>query len=272
VPELAHDGLPFPEGPTFDSEGTLFICTRKSGRVVAIRADGSRSSFLELEGQPNGTALGPDGSLFVTDARAGRVIAVDRDANWEVVVREYEGEPLLGPNDLVFDAFGVLYFTDPGRDLSGQHGAVYRVDQARQVDRIAAGLGYPNGIAVSPDGTNVLVAETAPRRIIRLSRLADGRFGVPELFATTSGGIGPDGMAWGPNGRLYVANHGAGTVDVFDPGGACVERLPAGGPKPTNCTFFGGSLYVTEDETASVWRLEVEAAPSAVTRRCPSTL
>ena len=257
-----HEDLPFPEGPTFDAAGTLFVCVRKSGYVARIAADGSRSRHLEIDGQPNATAFGPDGRLYVTDYRHGRLLAVERDGTVTTVVAEYEGVPMIGLNDLAFDAAGVLYFTDSEHSLAAVNGAVYRRSPTGEVVRIASGLRYSNGIVVTPDGAAVFVSETAEKRITLLSRKGDGTYAA-RPFCRTEGGIGPDGMARRPDGSLYVANHGSGMIDVFDAGGALIAQLPAGGEKPTNCTFHRGSLYVTEDETASVWRLDPVGEGSA---------
>jgi gluconolactonase len=261
VPERFVSGLRYPEGPSFDRAGNLFVCVRRDGYIARVGRDGSVDRFVTTGHQPNGTRFHRDGRLFVAEIKLCQILAVHPDGTYRVFADRYENEPLIGPNDLVFDRRGVLYFTDPGESsLDKPIGAVYRVTPDREVSRVAAGLAYPNGIALPADESAVFVAESRTNRILRLPLDATGRAGKAEVFCQMSSGLGPDGMAFGADGNLYVTNHGGGTIDVIDPGGRIKARLPAGGPRPTNCAFRGTALYVTEDESASVWRLDLGVA------------
>ena len=68
---------------------------------------------------------------------------------------------------------------------------------------------------------------------------------------------GPDGMAFGADGNLYVAHFGSGYVQVVAPDGAIVTSLPAGGINPTSVAFWQDSLYVTEGNSGSIYRLDI---------------
>lgn len=163
--------------------------------------------------------------------------------------------PLHGPNDLVFNREGTLIFTDPGGStVQTPTGRVVRRAADGESDVIAVGLAYPNGLALSPDESLLYVAETHTNRILRLSLAGRGR---PGVFCTLPGRPGPDGLAVGPDGVLYVAHHGNGAVVAIDRDGRILGGLPAGGNGPTNCTIADDVLYVTEDDSASVYRLRL---------------
>lgn len=254
-------GLRYPEGPSFDQAGNLMVCVRRDGFVVRVNCDGSMARFLTTGHQPNGTRFHRDGRLFVAEIKLRQILEALPDGTCQVFVDRYGDEPLSGPNDLIFDNRGVLYFTDPGSSsIDNPVGCVYRVTPDKDISRLASGLIYPNGIALSADEADLFIAETQANRILRLTLYSDGRAGKPEVFCRMAGGYGPDGMAFGADGNLYVANHGGGTIDVIGPNGQVVARLPAGGANPTNCAFWERALYVTEDDSASVWKLDIGVA------------
>ncbi|MCE2487267.1 MAG: SMP-30/gluconolactonase/LRE family protein, partial [Desulfurellaceae bacterium] len=116
-PEVLTDGLKFPEGPVWAPDGTLYVTEIQAGCITAITADGAKRSFADTGGAPNGAALGSDGYLYVTNNGGrdpGCIQRIDSGGKVEVVYDSCQGQPFQGPNDLVMDAHGGFYFTDPG--------------------------------------------------------------------------------------------------------------------------------------------------------------
>jgi gluconolactonase len=260
-PVLHFGDLPFTEGPSFDRDGNLFLCMRRDGYVAKVATDGTVSRFFTTGQQPNGSRFHRDGRLFVAELRLKQILVAAPDGSVEVFVDACDGRPLLGPNDLVFDRSGVLYFTDPhGSSAANPIGGLCRCTADRRASRIADGIAYPNGLALSTDERVLYVAEMGRHRILRYDLAADGSVGRPDVLAELSGGVGPDGMALDADGNLYVAQHGAGTIAVVSSDGRQLAALPAGGSKPTNCAFHGASLYVTEDDSRGVQRLDLGVA------------
>jgi gluconolactonase len=181
-----------------------------------------------------------DGTLYCADEgeRIRGIIRVSPDGPIHPFVDSFEGKPLNGANDLVFDRIGILYFSDPW----------------------GSSLENPIGVALDADESAVYLAETSRNQILRYELGPDGSVGTPAVFARLTDPPGPDGMAFDAAGNLYVAHHGVGRVDVFDATGRSVDRIRVPGARVTNVAFGGPAfdeLVVTECETASVYRTKL---------------
>ena len=120
------------------------------GRIFRVSPAGEWSLFHQYAGRPNGLKLAPDGRIVVADAVNGILSFDPRTREARVVLAEYGGRRLLGPNDLTFAAIGDLYFTDPGtRDLRRPNGRVFRIRANGEVELLLDGLAYPNGLVLS---------------------------------------------------------------------------------------------------------------------------
>ncbi len=260
-PRVVAEGLAFPEGPAFDRAGDLFVVNLQSGDVTRISPDGTCSLFANTGGRPNGAAFHANGDLWLADAGLRAIVAVSPAGEMSTVVDECEGDRFRGPNDLVFDRMGNLYFTDPvGSDLERPIGCVYYLTAGGEVHRVAEGLAFPNGIALSADETKLYVVETLTHSIWEYGREDDGGVGERRLYARLEGGTGPDGMAFDEQGVLYVANFGAGNIAVVESEGGAVRYLAAGDERPTNVAFGGRegrTLFITGAATNKVLRLEL---------------
>jgi gluconolactonase len=259
-------GFPTPEGPAFDRDGILYFVDWEASSIVALTPEGVAGELFNTKGIPAGLAFHPDGSLWVADEGENihGLLRIGRDGESLLVVNEYQGHPLNGANDLVFDAEGAVYFSDPwGSSADNAIGAFYRYFPDGRLEQIDTGLAFPNGVALSADGSYVFLAETFRNRILKYPINGDGTVGPREIFANTEEPSGPDGMAFDANGDLFVAHWGAGRVDVFDQEGKQVEEIRVPGIKPTNVAFGGSEnkdLIITEVETGSLYRVRMNVS------------
>ncbi len=264
------EGLSFPEGPAFDGDGNLYIVEIQAGRISKISPDGETSIFSENGGGPNGSNFGPDGQLYVCncggfpgpDRQAGRIERVTPEGEVKVILTEIHGVALASPNDLGFDALGNIYFTDPIWGDDGLPGHVCFLSRDGDARRLHTGLAFPNGIAVTPDGQQLIVCESQTGRLVVFDILEPGVLGQPREFADLGEGAAPDGFAFDVQGNLLCCGYGSGKVFIFSPsGGKPVDTLEFEDKEITNLCFGGPenkTLYVTESGLGRVvtkeWR------------------
>jgi gluconolactonase len=259
---LLISGYDSPEGPAFDRAGNLYFVNWLSSSIVRISPGGVPEEFFNTGGIPAGLAFHRDGSLYVAD-EGDDIHGVLRvaDGQAEILVNTFEGQPLNGANDLVFDREGVLYFSDPWRSSAENPiGGFYRYFADGELERIDHGLAFPNGVALSPDGSAAFLAETQHHRILRYPIAPDSAIGPREVFALLPGEEGPDGMAFDEAGNLYVAHYGGGRVAIFSPSGEMIDEIPIPGAEVTNVAFGGPdrrTLIITDVATASLYQTSV---------------
>jgi gluconolactonase len=264
--ETLISGYNSPEGPAFDRSGNLFFVNWLTSSIVKLTPEGQASEFFNTGGIPAGLAFHPDGSLYVADEgdTIHGVMRITPEGQATILVNAYGGKPLNGANDLVFDRNGVLYFSDPwGSSAENPKGGFYRLFPDGKLEQIDTGLAFPNGVAMTADGSAVILAETYRNRLLRYRIHTDGSLGPREHWADTTLPSGPDGMAFDANGDLYVAHFGGSCVDVYDPNGVRIDEIRVPGPNVTNVAFGGAdgkTLVITEVATASVYRVRLAVA------------
>ena len=254
------DGIPFPEGPVFDSHGSMFVCARRDGYLVRVGADGTVERFVEIDGKPNGLAIDGADLLIVADSSRGRVLTVDSQSAQATLIPTVCGNHrLIGPNDLCFGPSGTLYFTDPGMSLDEDVGAVYRCEpDGSGLERIATDMCFPNGLAISADERMLYVAESSSSRLMAIDLARPGT--APEVTLELGEDAVPDGMAWLDDERLIIAYHGAGVMAVVHTGQRSQRRIPlAEKATPTNVVIRDGRCYVTDDVQRGVLVCDVNS-------------
>ncbi|HTY22680.1 MAG TPA: SMP-30/gluconolactonase/LRE family protein [Desulfomonilaceae bacterium] len=260
--------IEFAEGPIFDSLGNLyFVNYVRNGTLGKMTPDGTLTVWCETGGQVNGLKVDSEGYIIGADTGAKRVIRVHPDGKRiEVLTDRYEGKPYHSPNDVCLDMAGNIYFSDPSNETpEAPIGGVYRIERNKKVTRLIDGLKYPNGLAVSPDQKQLLVAETMTNRILAYALNPDGSLGPQKtLYQFPNSSV--DGIMFDEYDRLWVARWLNGTVAVITLDGKLVAEIAAGGTKVTNLCFWGKSVYVTVAGNHSIHRLEVGVGGKPYTR------
>ncbi len=265
--EKVTDGLNFPEGPAWNGKASLFVSNCYGGWISKISID-SHSVFLRADDashpfdKTNGLTFSQDGSLFACDFGRGAILQIKPSGAAQIIASCYEGRRFNRPNDLAFDPWGNLYFTDPNNyRREDPDGTVYRISFPDQkVTPVANDVAFPNGIAFSPDAKHLYVCESAYERVLKFPVKADGKLGKSEVFVELPGGD-PDGIAFDQSGQLYVAHFGGAAVFLLAPDGSVIRKIPVPGKRPTNLEFGDAdmrTLYLTEVETNAVYKTHCE--------------
>ena len=274
--DVIAGGLGFPEGPVFDVDGSVLVVDIDGGRVVRVR-DGETQTVATPGGGPNGMALGTNGSAviannggFLWSDVGGTRIPIDHATHtneppgfaggWieridlasgavTVLHREVDGHALRGPNDLVFDEVGGLWFTDhgKGRLQSVDRGALCYIPPAGgDVRRVAFPLLGPNGVGLSPDNRTVYAAETHTGRLWAWDLAGPGEVRPAQGSLTIRHGgycvaatpYSFDSLAVEEDGRIVIGAIADGIV-VITPNGAEANVFPIPGDGTTNIAFGG---------------------------------
>jgi gluconolactonase len=269
------EGLQFPEGPVALADGSVLLVEIAAGTLTRIASDGTKSVVATTGGGPNGAAIGPDGKCYVAnnggfewhreegrirpltqakDYSGGRLERVDlKTGAVEPVYRACGDIPLKGPNDLVIDAAGGVYFTDLGkrRPREMDIGAVYYAKpDGSSIVEVAYPMVTPNGIGLSPDEKTLYVAETEAARLWAFPIDAPGvvkkePWPSPHggrLVAGMGGYQRFDSLAVQADGCICVATLVNGGITVISPDGRHLEHHPMPDPMTTNICFGGPDM------------------------------
>jgi gluconolactonase len=296
---VAED-LAFPESPIAFPDGSVVLSEMAAGRITRVRPDGTTEVVASTGGGPNGVAALPDGRFVVCQnggSTFGRgpwpydfdgcvqlfrpVGAPDEPVTPSLQLVGTDGEvatltseftsrdgsvlPLVRPSDICVDAHGGFYITDGGTTRHRSRamtGLLYGTLDG-ELREIVYPLEMPNGVALSPDGAKVYVAETRTRRVWEFSLSGPGRVrGARGLATVPSGGPmnigGADGLCVDADGRILVATLGMGGVTVFSPGGELLGAISSDDPMTTNMTLSadGKTLYMTLASTGRLMAVD----------------
>lgn len=255
--EKLWTGARWAEGPAwFPAHRTLVFSDIPNDRVLRFdETNGGVSTFLQPAMNHNGHTRDREGRLIACEHRGRCVSRIEHDGTRTVLVDRVDGKRLNSPNDVVVKSDGTIWFTDPTYGIDSDYegdaapseiGAshVWRFDPATRATRaVATDFVKPNGIAFSPDESQLYVADTGvshvadgPRHIRVFEVGADGRtLSGGRVFAECSAGLF-DGFRFDTRGRLWTSA-GDG-VHCYAPDGTLIGKVRV--PEVVANVCFGG--------------------------------
>jgi sugar lactone lactonase YvrE/enterochelin esterase-like enzyme len=252
--QIASEGHRFTEGPSAAEDGTIYFAA--DGNVMKLAMDGKVSVVAKDPGGADGMEMGPGGKIYAALNRKNQIAAIDPASGESKVVAED-----IQPNDCVVTHKGHVYVTDH-RNRQVWH--VSPDGQKEVVDK--NGLQFPNGITLTPDQTQLIVADMNGAGLYIFSiDPQSGKLSNRQLFCfcqippdkSTSGA---DGLAVDDQGRVYAATHMG--IQVFDAYGRVNAIIPGPVPgrRPSNLVLGGPNLeyiYVTQGD--KLWKRKTKA-------------
>jgi gluconolactonase len=251
--ELAS-GMQFTEGPVWlVCDNCLLFSDIHANRMMRWSEKDGLSVWRDPSGNANGNTLDRRGRLVTCEHGNRRVSLTQEDGAVVTLADRYRGKRLNSPNDVVVKSDGTVWFTDPPYGIEPESieqpaSFVFRLDPDGGLAAVVDDFDRPNGLCFSPDEKRLYIADSSHepgRSHVRVFDVgADNTLTGGEVFAKIDP-ESPDGMRFGPDGRLYVAA-GDG-IHIFDADGTMTGKV--GMPiRPSNCEFGGAdgrTLFIT---------------------------
>lgn len=261
-------GFAFTEGATCDKAGNVFFVDQPNDRIMEWTTNGQLSVFMQPSGHANGMEFDARGNLIACADEHNELWAIAPDKTVTVLVTNFEGKYLNGPNDVWITPSGGIYMTDPfykrdwwDHSTMAQPGqdVYYLSPDRKHLSRVTDDLKTPNGITGVPDGKTLFVSDLGRGQTWRYDTLPDGSLTNKTLFCSK----GSDGMTIDENGDIYITGHG---VWIYDKNGKRIGHIDV--PQPwTGNLCFGGidhkTLFITASESLYCIQMRVRGANAA---------
>jgi gluconolactonase len=216
------DGYAFTEGPVPDRQGNVYFTDQPNNRIEKWSVDGTVTEWMHPCGRSNGMCFDHKGNLISCADEQNQLWSISPKKQVQVLVLDYHGKLLNGPNDVWVRPDGGMYITDPlyrrpywKRDPRPQmpgNWVLYFDPKRTHLTPVATDLNVPNGIVGSPDGKTLYVGDLGNNATYRYHIERDGNLSDKTLFCH----LGSDGMTMDASGDIFCSGKG---VTAFDPQG-----------------------------------------------------
>lgn len=277
--EILGEGYEWSEGPVWvESErmllfsdvprNTVYKWTSTAGVIPYLNPSGYTGG-KERAGEvgANGLALSPDGSLILAQHGDRRIAKMESPItmgfpHFSTIADRYQKKRLSSPNDLFITSDGIIYFTDPPYGLPQQDKdplkeipfqGVFKIDTSGMVTLMTDSLTRPNGIAITPDGKQAVVANSDPKKaawyiydINELGNFTNGRVFHDATDSLQHAQGLPDGLAIDKNGIIFAS--GPGGIWIMNLEGKLLGKIKINA-LVSNCALSGDekTLFITAD-------------------------
>ncbi|HVS93256.1 MAG TPA: SMP-30/gluconolactonase/LRE family protein [Mucilaginibacter sp.] len=262
-PQLISKQFSFTEGASVDKRGNVFFTDQPNNQIWEYSADGELSLWMDSTLRSNGTYFDAKGNLISCADEHDQLISISPKKKITILVNNFNGHLLNGPNDVWVAPNGDMYFTDPyykrdywtrkQPDLKSQD--VYYVKKGSHKPVVViSDMEQPNGIVGTPDGKYLYVADIKANKTYRYSIAADGE----PVYKTFFVPLGSDGMTLDEKGNVYLTGNG---VTIFNPKGEKIAHIDIPEPWTANLCFAGRNkdeLFITASKAIYIQKMTVK--------------
>jgi sugar lactone lactonase YvrE len=255
---IIADGFVFPESARWRDD-RLWFCDWGTSIVWNVGVDGGRRRFCEIPTKETATVPQrrgpfcmdwlPDGRMIVVSGQDRQLLTLEPDGLVSVYadLRSLSENPW---NDIVIDAHGSMYVNSPSMESGGGDGAVALIQPNGKQSKVADGLQFPNGMAITHDGQSLIVAESMGKRLTAFRIRANGSLARQRTWATVDGH--PDGICIDSDGNIWYADVPNQECVLVAEGGSVLRTVPS--PKGCFDCVLEGSDQKSLLILASEWR------------------
>ena len=205
APRVLLEGIAFPESPRWH-DGRLWFSDWVAHQVIAVDMEGRSEGVAHVDAFPFSIDWLPDGPMLITADR--QLLRMDSDGS-PVPHADLSGLSEFGWNEIVVDRLGNTYVNGAGFDLmrGGDPApgivALLRPDGSSEV--VADGVRFPNGMAITPDGSTLIVADSYGKELTGFTVAEDGTLSDRRAWANLGDGV-PDGICLDADGAVWYAD------------------------------------------------------------------
>lgn len=262
-PKLISDQFSFTEGASVDKKGNVFFTDQPNNQIWKYSADGKLTLWMSNTLRSNGTYFDAKGNLISCADEHDQLISISPKKKITVLINDYQGHLMNGPNDVWVAPNGNIYITDPyyqrdywarkKPDLTSQD--VYYVPKGSHTPVVVVNdMKQPNGIVGTPDGKYLYIADIAANKTYKYTIQPDGKLTDKQLFCE----LGSDGMTLDEKGNVYLTGKG---VTVFDPKGEKIAHIDIPEPWTANLCFAGKNkdeLFITASKAIYILKMNIK--------------
>ena len=239
-------------------DGRVYFSDWTAGEVLAAAPDGRCEVVARVKSLPLCTAWLPDGGLLLVDSPGGRLLRQDGDGTRTV----HADLGRAGWNDIVADGRGNAYVNRAGFDpMAGEEfrpGSVFLAAPDGTVREVAGDIAFPNGMAVTPDGSTLIVADSYSGELVAFAIGAGGGLSDRRVWADLGDGT-PDGICADAEGAVWYADVPHERCVRVAEGGAVLDAVEV--ERGAFACALGGPGGTTLFITAAEWQGMTEPEP-----------
>jgi len=205
-PQMLITGIAFGESPRWH-DGRLWFADWGAQELIAVDLEGSSEVVVRVPSFPFCVDWLPDGRLLIVSARDRLLLRREPDGSLATHA-DLSGLSDYPWNEIVVDGRGTAYVNNIGFEFPcGEFapGTVALLAPEGSVRQVADGVAFPNGMAVTPDNSTLIVAESYANKLTAFDIAEDGGLSNRRVWADLGDGV-PDGLCLDAEGAVWYAD------------------------------------------------------------------